>query len=553
MNSDPTMADAIPAALDDDDDDVAWALQTAAVQWKRGLFADAIVWLRRAVDAAIQTGNPQRATDLNHAAADLTERMLASAAAAAPAPGSDSGADIDALLDRPPLQQPGRASIDIEFEDAPPVGAHPPPPGRPPPPRPVSNPFLTPEPVTGGAFPSVPHVDDSPTIAEEAIEEVEPEPLEDSAPLPRFPSASGDEEVRYTEQELPPFPTSAEFEQPTHPGWSPTSQETETSPPPRAHPEHEEEPRVRPPTYDEPFPEDLGRLTEPAAPLGRGSMPDMIAEAGLLTSEPPTAVEAPPEPEPAPEPEPEEARIGEVSLADVRGLEDLPPEAQLEFAACARLERLGSEEEVGSFAVGLVIEGDVALMPTIADVPIARARRGDVVFTQGTLQEGIALRVVAGDSGALVATWDQAAWQQATADCPWVADELREVADRFQALAGAAMGELGERFDESLRAAVTDRCEVRALLSEEVLVEAGCTVPGMYIVGGGRIELLNGEGGVDTLGPGEFLFPAQVLAAGKASRSARAGADGALVLFADRMTAHELLVSVPPLIEILAS
>ena len=36
MDSEPV----IPAPLEDDDDDVAWALQTAAVQWQRGARAE---------------------------------------------------------------------------------------------------------------------------------------------------------------------------------------------------------------------------------------------------------------------------------------------------------------------------------------------------------------------------------------------------------------------------------------------------------------------------------------------------------------------------------
>ncbi len=46
-----------PEPLDDDDDDVAWALQTAKVQWNRGGRADALVWLGRAADSADQLGN----------------------------------------------------------------------------------------------------------------------------------------------------------------------------------------------------------------------------------------------------------------------------------------------------------------------------------------------------------------------------------------------------------------------------------------------------------------------------------------------------------------
>lgn len=528
----------IPAPLDTDDDDVAWALQTAAVQWKRGLYADAIVWLRRAVDAAIQIGNAQRATELNHAAADLTESMLASAMAAPPPERGGSGADVDELLGEAPapLRGPamGRASIDIEFDDAPPAGQM-----RPPPPRPISNPFLSPEPVTGGAFPTAPPTDDRPTIAEEnpidAIEEIDPDPIADDdlePALPRFPSAPDDEAPAY-DAPLPRFATDDSEPDATTPYASP--------PPPsvaESIPDYEPEFQV-PPLPAEP-------LTSP----GRGSMPDMVAEGALLTSEaPPPADEAAPAPEPEAEPE---ARIDGVALADVKGLQDLPPEAQLALVGRARIEALGNEEEVGAFAVALVLEGDVALMPTIADAACARAGTGDVVFTQGSLEEGIALRVVAGEQGARVAIWNKGDWDPVIADCPWVADDLRAVADRFQALAGAAMGALGDRFDESMRSMVTDRCDVRTLLPGEVLVEAGSTVPGMHIVGGGHVELVRDDAVEDELGPGDFLFAAQVLAGGKAVRTARAGDAGALVLFADRMSAHELLVMVPPLIEVLA-
>src|ERR1043165_300648 len=75
MAADPV----IPPPLDDDDDDVAWALQTAAVQWNRGARADAVVWLRRAVDAAIACGNSQRTKDLTRLAAAVADSLVAQA------------------------------------------------------------------------------------------------------------------------------------------------------------------------------------------------------------------------------------------------------------------------------------------------------------------------------------------------------------------------------------------------------------------------------------------------------------------------------------------
>ena len=46
----------IPAARDDDPEDVSWALSTAATQWARGDRVEAFKWLRRAAEAASEAG-----------------------------------------------------------------------------------------------------------------------------------------------------------------------------------------------------------------------------------------------------------------------------------------------------------------------------------------------------------------------------------------------------------------------------------------------------------------------------------------------------------------
>jgi len=242
-----------------------------------------------------------------------------------------------------------------------------------------------------------------------------------------------------------------------------------------------------------------------------------------------------------------------VPLDTVRGLQDLPEEALLELAKSATLETLNTEEELNGFAVALVLKGKVGIMPAIADVACAEAGVSEVVFTEGHLSDGIVLRVVASVDDTKVAYWDRAKLEAQMADCPWVADDLKSIADRFQALAGASMGSLGDRLDASLRGMVTDRCEVIRLGPGETLLERGQTVNGMYVVGAGHIELVGEGEATSTLNSGDFLFPAQIMAGGGAPHTARAGAGGALLLRAERMAAHELLVSVPPLLEILAS
>src|SRR5580698_4705971 len=99
---------AIPPALDEDNEDVAWALQTADALWKRNERVDAIVWLRRAAQAAGDAENDDRALALAREAAELAEWIARNPAAArismrAPSDQGDSlgQADIvDELLRR---------------------------------------------------------------------------------------------------------------------------------------------------------------------------------------------------------------------------------------------------------------------------------------------------------------------------------------------------------------------------------------------------------------------------------------------------------------------
>jgi len=237
---------------------------------------------------------------------------------------------------------------------------------------------------------------------------------------------------------------------------------------------------------------------------------------------------------------------------EVRGLQDLPPEALASLLKSVRIERLGLEEEASFFAVALVISGWVRVLPAIADLACAVASQGQIVFTVGSLEEGVELRLSAGQDETLVALWDRAALDAAIADCPWVAEELRSVADGFQALAGASMGPLSDHLDETLLRMVTERCTVKVLQPGDVVCQQGKAVPGMHIVGAGRLELVDGDVVVGELGPGEILFGSEILSAAPAPRTARAGRGGALVLVASRMAAHELMMSVPPLLELLA-
>lgn len=244
--------------------------------------------------------------------------------------------------------------------------------------------------------------------------------------------------------------------------------------------------------------------------------------------------------------------IDGVDLATTRGFEDLPEEVQELLAKTARVEHLAAEEEAGLFGAAVITHGQVRVMPDLADEAGAIATQGDVVFTRGTLKETIALRVVATLDDTRVAVWDPEPLNKAIEDCPWVHDELRMIADRFLALCGAALGPLGERLDETLRTTVFARLEVKTFSQGESLTTEGQPLPGLFVVGGGRVELFKGDQVVEVKNPGEFLFAQEIMGGAKAPATAKAGAVGALVLFAPRSVAHELMISVPPLLEVLA-
>src|SRR5215471_21086718 len=69
------LSSVFPRPSASDPDDVVWTLQTAAVQWQRGLRADAIVWVRKAADLSMGGGRSDRAEELRNQAARLAEYL----------------------------------------------------------------------------------------------------------------------------------------------------------------------------------------------------------------------------------------------------------------------------------------------------------------------------------------------------------------------------------------------------------------------------------------------------------------------------------------------
>jgi hypothetical protein len=241
-----------------------------------------------------------------------------------------------------------------------------------------------------------------------------------------------------------------------------------------------------------------------------------------------------------------------LDLSEVEALGDLPDDAREAFGRAATVHEVSTDEEVSHFALALVISGKIDVSATIVDTPAMHLERNAILRSRGTITPGVGLRLVCSSEKAVIATWDEAAVEAAFRSCPWVEDDLRSLADRVQARAGMTMGPLGERFDLSLREHMTGKLTIRVLAPGELLVAEGKPVP-IAIVGIGELTLTKGGAPEGAVGPGEFLFPTQILAHGKAPATASAGEAGAVVFYGDRAVSQELLMSFPPLLEVLAT
>jgi hypothetical protein len=256
----------------------------------------------------------------------------------------------------------------------------------------------------------------------------------------------------------------------------------------------------------------------------------------------------------SPPPPPPRPPLATLDLDGVDAFSDLPDDARAAFASTAAVRDLTGGEEVTGFALALVLEGSVHLAATLVDTPARRLETGAVVRSRATIEHVTRVRLLAGAGPARVATWDERAVEQAFRTCPWVEHELRAASDRLHAEVGLTLGPLGERLDPMLRDGVVAKLVLRVLGELEVFATRGKPIPGLLVVGAGRLEFV-GDDGNPTLGglrPGDFLFPNEVLRAAPAPTTVRAAKGGALVLTAPRGAAQELLVTYPPLLEIFA-
>jgi hypothetical protein len=523
--------DGIPPARDTDAEDVVWALQTAEALWKRSERGDAIVWLRRAAQAAGEANDDDRALLLAREAAELTEWLArASSAALNTLPpvteGSVGGVDIDTLLRSSHVDSSEIVPVSIPQQVAPVATA--PPPVSPP----AADVPLQPEASEQGPglSPSI----RVPTAAESHAGMLDPwsDTPESEAKkgahdggveikLARGPAAPAfDEEVVTSARPVAPV-VAQKKAGPATDGSAPV-------------------PKVQKPPPPRPKSQQLGAVqakaaVEPPRKLPAAPPTPAVSEAAL----------SPPSP-------PSDAPLAPLDLSAVDAFADLPDDSRAGLAQASTLRRYAKGDAVESFGLVYVLSGEVHVLASAAPSPAVTIGKGTVLRARGTLDDAIALRLVCASAKGVVATWDDQAVETALGACPWVEEELRSSGDRVQAFAGATLGALGQRLSPELRTVILEKMTMRALAEHETIVTEGVPVPGILLVAAGKVDLIANHDVTAQITAGQFVLPAEALSAGPSPATARAAEGGAIVFAADRKTSQELFATEPLLLELLA-
>ena len=577
---------AIPQVLPSDPEDVVWALQTAETLWKRDERSDAIVWLRRAATAAGEAELDERALELSKIAADLSDQLKS----------PDRSIEIDVVTDEPsapvapvapvvmpvpspaalpgpsfpkPVSNAGVASPAPSALNKPP----PLPPRKPPPPKaaPPTIPLDHVPPPSG-----IPGSTPAPPVATHAVEPPQTSARDDG---PRR-TDSGRFAIRAdtnARSEVVPMPDEAPAVASIEslPPKSLGEGEIITVPPGSRGTEGRVTtanvaPRRNPSMTDIDAMADL----PPLRPAASTPIPDGAPTGQLPAGEASSPSEPPArEPSEAPARAPSEPEAHDAFTADDPGRESVTPRAELAIEAfeafadlpddlretlqkSAFVMSLKEGAEIPSFALAIVLAGDVDVAAHGVEAPAVRLPTGHVLYGRGSIESEVPMRLLGTGSGTgtEVAVWSRDDIGPIMKSCPWVEDDLRASADPVIAAVGVTIGSFGARLDPTLRGIVTARLAVHSLGAGDVLFPAGKVVPGLFVVGAGTIELVKDGAVIGTLGPGDFIFPGAVVGgSSKAQAEARAAGTGALVLSCDRKAAQELLMTCPPLLEILAS
>jgi CRP-like cAMP-binding protein len=166
------------------------------------------------------------------------------------------------------------------------------------------------------------------------------------------------------------------------------------------------------------------------------------------------------------------------------------------------------------------------------------------------------LVVVGGRKGARILSLPSSAVDELRAAAPWVVQDLEPLSDDLHVVAGAIRGPIGKRLDDALLGAILSRADTMRLPPGATVVKQGELVRALVIVGAGNLSLRSSDDAeakeTGSIEQGDVLFPSELLQRTKAPSTVRAGENGAVVLVATRAATEELMMTYPPLLDILS-
>ena len=116
------LAVTLPESRPDDDEDVVWGLSTATALWARGERGDAVVWIRRAAEAAVAAGQGDRGAELSVIAKQVEQALEEHLRQTMPPPPlTDPPAQAAPPMPAPPVPDRKSLGIEVELEPAAPA------------------------------------------------------------------------------------------------------------------------------------------------------------------------------------------------------------------------------------------------------------------------------------------------------------------------------------------------------------------------------------------------------------------------------------------------
>jgi len=236
-------------------------------------------------------------------------------------------------------------------------------------------------------------------------------------------------------------------------------------------------------------------------------------------------------------------------------LADVPEDALAALVQMSEKLALLPDEATAAPAMVIVMQGELEVRAPGFVTSLDMIASGQVRILMPFAPANSSLQIVGGAKGARFLSLGLPAIERLRAAAPWVVQELEPACDDVHVIAGLLRGRFGARLDGPMLDVIARHAKTMRLAPGAKVVRAGEAVRALILIGAGELTLRDGDTSdapvLDTVPLGEVLFPTELLSRRAAPATVRAGDNGALVIVATRAATEELLVTVPPLLELL--